>query len=174
MTDGRHSSALVTVTNRARGRRAPSSQPSGNFACFMVFSAVAGRSAFRAFGPRSSAVSRTPIPAEHTMMDAEFGDRDLDTIRESRVGTPRSPRPRACSGLMYAAVPIVFPGSVSPGALMVRVWSSALVAVAAVTDFASPKSRILTRPSGVTRMLAGFRSRCTMPAACAAAMPSAI
>ena len=36
---------------------------------------------------------------------------------------------------------------------------------------ASPKSRILTWPPRVTMMLSGFRSRCTRPAACAAARP---
>jgi len=33
---------------------------------------------------------------------------------------------------------------------------------------ATPKSRILTDPSGITWMLAGFRSRWMMPFACAA------
>lgn len=39
---------------------------------------------------------------------------------------------------------------------------------------ASPKSRILARPSRVTRTLSSLRSRWTMPAACAAARPLAI
>ena len=39
---------------------------------------------------------------------------------------------------------------------------------------ASPKSRILTRPSEVRKTFSGFRSRWTIPAACAAARPSAI
>ena len=38
----------------------------------------------------------------------------------------------------------------------------------------TPKSRILTRPSRVSRMLSGLRSRWVMPAACAAAKPLAI
>jgi hypothetical protein len=70
---------------------------------------------------------------------------------------------------MYATVPTVVPGSVR---LIVRVASAALAAFDA--SFASPKSRIFTRPSRVTRMLPGFKSRCTIPAACAAARPSAI
>jgi hypothetical protein len=41
-------------------------------------------------------------------------------------------------------------------------------------DFARPKSRIFARPSGVSMMLSGFKSRCAIPAACAAASPSAI
>jgi ABC-type sugar transport system ATPase subunit len=39
---------------------------------------------------------------------------------------------------------------------------------------ASPKSRILTVPSDVTKTFSGFRSRWTMPRACAAARPRAI
>ena len=39
------------------------------------------------------------------------------------------------------------------------------------TDFARPKSRILTRPSRVTKTFWGFRSRWTMPRSCAAASP---
>ena len=41
-------------------------------------------------------------------------------------------------------------------------------------SFARPKSRIFTRPSCVTKMFSGFRSRWTMPLSCAAARPSAI
>ena len=40
--------------------------------------------------------------------------------------------------------------------------------------FASPKSSTLTTPSGVILMLAGFRSRWTMPFSCAASRASAI
>jgi hypothetical protein len=39
---------------------------------------------------------------------------------------------------------------------------------------ARPKSRILIRPSGVTRMFSGFRSRWTIPFSCAAARAWAI
>ena len=67
-------------------------------------------------------------------------------------------------------VPSAVPGSVM---VMVRVEASA-PACADIADLASPKSRIFTRPSRVTRMLAGFRSRCTIPAAWAAASPSAV
>ena len=40
-------------------------------------------------------------------------------------------------------------------------------------SFARPKSRILTNPSFDTMTFSGFRSRCTIPAACAFASPSA-
>src|SRR5262249_42287132 len=43
-----------------------------------------------------------------------------------------------------------------------------------VPTLASPKSRILTRPSFVTMTFSGFRSRWTIPASCARASPSAI
>ena len=39
---------------------------------------------------------------------------------------------------------------------------------------ARPKSTILMRPARVTMTFSGLRSRCTMPASCAAARPSAI
>jgi hypothetical protein len=40
--------------------------------------------------------------------------------------------------------------------------------------FARPKSRTFTRPSLVTLMFAGFKSRWTTPSACAASRASAI
>ena len=43
-----------------------------------------------------------------------------------------------------------------------------------VISLARPKSRILTRPSVVTKTFSGFRSRWTMPLVCAAARPRAI
>ena len=43
----------------------------------------------------------------------------------------------------------------------------------APTAFANPKSSTFTRPSGVTLMLAGFRSRWMMPLPCAASSASA-
>ena len=84
--------------------------------------------------------------------------------------------PRACSGLMYAAVPsstptpVIIAGDVIVGdavASMVRadVGSSA---------FARPKSSTFTVPSGRTFTLAGFRSRWMMPCSCAASSASAI
>lgn len=66
-------------------------------------------------------------------------------------------------------MPTVVPG---PVMAIVRVASSSVVAT--TERFAKPKSKIFARPSRVTRMLSGFRSRCTNPAPCAAAMPPAI
>ena len=73
--------------------------------------------------------------------------------------------PLACSGGMYAAVPRITPTSVAP---MVSVGefsglSEAEVSLRFVNAFARPKSSSLTTPSGVTMMLAGFRSRWMIP-----------
>ena len=96
--------------------------------------------------------------------------------------------PRACSGLMYAAVPRISPVLVagwlsvgdsqvgaslpappSPpperGARPPSTWSVSL---------ARPKSSSLTPPSGRTLTLAGLRSRWTTPFSCAASSASAI
>ena len=81
--------------------------------------------------------------------------------------------PRACSGLMYAAVPttkpvaVPPPGVLGPGPSSPPAGSGALV-------LAMPKSITLTVPVGVTLMLAGFKSRWTMPLSCAASRASAI
>ena len=72
---------------------------------------------------------------------------------------------------MYPTVPMTMPGRVgSPTAVFSAEtsWSSG------VTSFARPKSRILAKPCLETMTFCGFRSRCTIPAACAAARPSAI
>ncbi|CAB4751115.1 unannotated protein [freshwater metagenome] len=66
--------------------------------------------------------------------------------------------PRACSGERYCGVPMTWP-------VWVRLTLSAARAM--------PKSVTLTCLSGVTSRLAGFTSRWTMPAACAAAIASA-
>ena len=77
--------------------------------------------------------------------------------------------PRACSGLMYAAVPmmpVVRCGE--RGLVDEQCWrprSSAL---------ARPKSRTFIIPSARHAMLAGFKSRCTMPCSCAASSALAI
>jgi hypothetical protein len=63
--------------------------------------------------------------------------------------------PAACSGGMYMGVPITRPS-------VVRASSSA-----GSRKLARPKSRMITRASGVIITLAGFRSRCTTPCACA-------
>jgi len=68
-------------------------------------------------------------------------------------------RPSAVSGLFGSAI--------------VRVDSD-IVLIAGSVSFAIPKSRIFTRPAPVIMMLAGFRSRCTMPAECAQATHPAL
>ena len=75
--------------------------------------------------------------------------------------------PRACSGDMYATVPITTPGVVA------RLRVSPLDD-SSVRTFAIPKSRILTTLSRVMNTFSGFRSRWTMPRSCAAASPRAI
>ncbi len=78
--------------------------------------------------------------------------------------------PRACSGLMYRAVPISTPTLVSPiGASggCVRLGSRP-----SPVALASPKSSTFRRASGVILMLAGLRSRCTIPRSCAASSAS--
>ncbi len=91
--------------------------------------------------------------------------------------------PRACSGLMYAAVPRIVPrmviaGYVSVGELagLEPGLSLSLRAPGSVgaNIFANPKSRTLSLPSGRTLMFAGLRSRCTTPRSCAASSASAI
>ena len=65
---------------------------------------------------------------------------------------------------------MIFPGSVkrvTVGATVPTLVSSGAV------SFARPKSRIFTKPSRLTMMFSGLRSRCTIPAACARASPSA-
>jgi hypothetical protein len=86
--------------------------------------------------------------------------------------------PRACSGLMYPAVPKSTP---RPVIACVRVGDNERSCApespdigSAVSAFAKPKSSTLTRPSGVIFTFAGFRSRCTTPFSCAASTASAI
>jgi len=78
--------------------------------------------------------------------------------------------PATCSGDMYPVVPTTTPSPVRSvcGATVV----SSPEAVRSVS-FARPKSSTFTKPSFDTMMLPGFRSRWTMPAACALASPSA-
>ena len=81
--------------------------------------------------------------------------------------------PRACSGLMYDAVPMIAPSAVP----LVTVGDSDVSADPPSSEanaFANPKSRILTLPSAPIMMLAGLRSRWTMPLSCAASSPAAI
>ena len=72
--------------------------------------------------------------------------------------------PRACSGLMYAAVPRMTPRCVTAGDVNVGEFSRAPAAnpaadVTGSSAFASPKSNTFTVPSLRTMMFAGLRSR---------------
>src|SRR2546425_11242219 len=64
--------------------------------------------------------------------------------------------PRACSGLMYAAVPRITPLAVP---LIIVIEFDRSADVLGASAFANPKSKIFTLPSGVIFVLAGFRSR---------------
>jgi len=59
-------------------------------------------------------------------------------------------------------------------AASVSVGESSTFAVGVPPIFAKPKSSTLTVPSALILMLAGFRSRCTIPISCAASSASAI
>ena len=90
-------------------------------------------------------------------------------------------RPRACSGLMYAAVPRITPISVMAGEVIVGLFIAypGLPAVASPREggaiaLAKPKSSTFTVPSDCTLMFAGFKSRRTIPCSCAASRASAI
>ena len=72
--------------------------------------------------------------------------------RRRRCAHPIRRRPTACSGERYSGVPAISPIRESR-------WPPP-------RSSASPKSRSFGSRSGPTRMLAGFRSRWTMPCAC--------
>src|SRR5215471_15373930 len=68
--------------------------------------------------------------------------------------------PLACSGDIYAAVPITAPATVAPRVTVGEFSGSKLAASGvSLNAFANPKSSNFTTPSGVTFTLAGFRSR---------------
>ena len=81
--------------------------------------------------------------------------------------------PRACSGDMYAAVPMTTPARVAAAVIVGECVASGEDR-SAVIAFARPKSRTLTLPSGRSFTLAGFRSRWTIPFSCAASSAAAI
>ena len=83
-------------------------------------------------------------------------------------------RPRACSGLIYAAVPRMTPSCVAAGLVIVGESITGEATPSPVSAFARPKSSTFTVPSDFTLMLAGFRSRWTMPWLCAHSSASAI
>ena len=80
--------------------------------------------------------------------------------------------PRACSGDMYAAVPMITPICVA-AAVSVGDWLGSPSGLGS-SAFANPKSSTLTVPSSRTLMFAGLRSRWITPASCAASSASAI
>jgi hypothetical protein len=69
--------------------------------------------------------------------------------------------PRACSGDMYGAAPSRTP--VIVGLSIVGDWLRFDPRASRLASFASPKSSNFTMPSRVNPMLAGFKSRWTMP-----------
>jgi hypothetical protein len=81
--------------------------------------------------------------------------------------------PRACSGLMYAAVPRMTPAYVARMLSVGDIVRDDAVASRS-SIFARPKSSTFTVPSGPTLMFAGFRSRWMTPFSCAASSASAI
>ena len=81
--------------------------------------------------------------------------------------------PRACSGLMYAAVPRITPAMVGELPSSVGECDRLEFDTSLSTALARPKSSTFTIPPGVTTTLAGFKSRCTMPWSCADSIASA-
>jgi hypothetical protein len=73
---------------------------------------------------------------------------------------------------MYDAVPRISPIAVIAGE--VRVAAESPASDASAVPFARPKSSTFTTSSSVILILAGLRSRWTMPLSCAAASASAI
>jgi len=68
-------------------------------------------------------------------------------------------RPRACSGAMYAAVPMIIPICVALAVIVGEFIASTLDEAAGSIAFARPKSSTFTVPSARTLMFCGFRSR---------------
>ena len=102
-------------------------------------------------------------PGQHLVQDAAEARRCRCAHRPSRRRLARA----TCSRR--------FPGP-SPPPLPPPPWAplSGRPRPARSPTRARPKSRILTSLAEVTKMLSGFRSRCTIPFSCAAASPSAI
>ncbi len=163
---GGTAAATTEVAAVAGLRRAPaSSRPSRKRWVGSLASArrtTAARSAGTEAG-RSGTGSRRWASAVATAVSPTNGRRPA---RHSKATTPSEYTseagvavwPWACSGEKYCGVPITSPVLVSPTPSVAR---------------AMPKSVILTVRSGVTSRLAGFTSRCTMPASWAAPSPSA-
>ena len=83
--------------------------------------------------------------------------------------------PRACSGDIYAAVPMMTPIFVAAAVIVIVGELAASVSDRSGSSaLARPKSSTLTVPSGRTLTLAGLRSRWMIPCSCAASSASAI
>ena len=83
--------------------------------------------------------------------------------------------PLACSGAIYAAVPITIPICVAAAVNeIVGDCDRAGSLASGWNAFANPKSSTFTVPSSFTFTLAGFRSRWMTPCSCAASNASAI
>jgi hypothetical protein len=88
--------------------------------------------------------------------------------------------PRACSGLIYAAVPRMTPmpvasaGLINVGEAVTSIAERCIDESEDEDSFAKPKSRTFTDPSGATLTFDGLRSRWVMPRSCAASSASAI
>ena len=110
--------------------------------------AAAGTGSRRCASAVATGLSRDERPAAGEALEGTTPER----VDVAGAGWPA--RPAACSGERYCGVPITWP-----------VWVSA----DALGGAGDAEVGDLHLPSGVTSRLAGFTSRCTMPAACAAA-----
>ena len=139
--------------NRLRGsfsRQAASSRRTETGTCPRFASRVSTAASASAVPPPPN--NRSPVTiSQRTTPNAHISAR-LSTLS-----------PRACSGLIYPGVPRIMPSAVTPSG-----------ASCEARDLARPKSKTLTEPSGLSLMLAGFRSRWTMPCSCAASSAAAI
>ena len=141
--------------SRSRHRRSNRRMPAGTFdgrrsqsGSRSRMAASVSASVSRPNALRAVNISYTTQPNAHT------------SLRESR----RSPR--ACSGLIYAGVPVTTPSPVAGGMRASR--------GSGASALARPKSSTFTVPAAVSLMLPGLRSRWTMPLSCAASSASAI
>ena len=137
-------SRFFTLRSRQRRRRS------------RIAGGVSRGSLSKSIGPRSTSASvceivspsnrRWPVSISHSTTPNDQISARLSTAL-----------PAACSGLMYAAVPMIMPACVGhrQGGRVAGFEPSDEPGATA----ASPKSSTLTTPSGVIMMLAGFRSR---------------
>ena len=103
-------------------------------------------------------MSRSTVSPSNGFAPATHSYRMTPSAHTSACGPTNFARPTACSGAMYAGVPM----------------NACDCVRSVVPRFASPKSATFGSPSAVRSTFAGFRSRWTMPSACAAATPRAI